>query len=74
MDIDKIILNFIWKFIDLRISVTELKSNKKSEQITLPVNVASYIATIIKRLWYWQRDRYIGGKNKIENPEIDPHK
>ena len=29
MDIDKIILNFIWKFTDLRISVTELKSNKK---------------------------------------------
>ena len=33
MDIDKIILNFIWKFIDLRISVTELKSNKKVSRL-----------------------------------------
>lgn len=33
-----------------------------------------FIATIIKTVWYWQRDGYIDQWNKIKNPKIDAYK
>lgn len=37
------------------------------------LNFKSYITTVIKTMWCFQRDVYIDQWNKIEQTEIDPH-
>ena len=52
-DIDKLILNFIYKDEKSRIASTILKEKNKVGGLTLSDFKTYYKATIIKIVWYW---------------------
>lgn len=65
---------FIWKSTSLIIANAILTKTNKVGRI-IPLNIkAYYLATVIKTVWNWGRDRHIVQCNRIEIPEIDLRK
>jgi hypothetical protein len=75
-NMERAILNFIWKNKKTQDSKTILNNKRNSQGIIIPDLKLYYRAIVIKKkkdTWYWYRDRKVNQWDRIEDVEIKPH-
>ena len=72
-DLQRTILNFVWKNKKPRIAKTILYNKGTSVHITIPDVKLFHRAILKKTAWYWHKNRQVDQWNQNEDTDTNPH-